>query len=174
MNIMNIQYELKSTDFRAFSRFVQNQIFKKTFRQEVFSQYGLLFALPILVVAIFVRLFDLDMDTFFFTLFMSSGLRIVLIRFLPSSYSFLRKDGVSLKQRTLSISSEGILEKSETWSCQYSWLEVVKIDYIKNHLFIMLEVNQGFIVPKRIFPSESEFQAFKNKVDEYFQQYSST
>lgn len=162
---MEISYELTRKDFRAFSTFINKRSTSKIWKA-IFSWRGFLMMFIYSLAFRMIDVFNLNRNAFFIGIFTSIILR-PLSHNLLLSYPLLREDGMSFKRRILSITSEGVSERSETWNCQYSWDEVESLEFRGKYFFIMLEYHRGFIVPHRVFPDESEMKAFVDQAKRY-------
>lgn len=167
---MEIGYELTKNDLKVFSTFVRNRLTRKSWKP-VFTWRGFLLILVYSLVFRIIDLFNLDRDAFFVGFFASIILSSVT-RILLSSYTFLREDGMSLKHRVFSINPEGIRDQSDTWICQFSWAQIESLEFRENHIFIMLEYHRGFIIPRRVFPKETEMKSFIDQTQRYLRDFS--
>ncbi|MGR3277274.1 YcxB family protein [Acaryochloris marina NIES-2412] len=162
---MEIGYELTKNDLKVFSTFVRNRVIRKSWKA-IFSWRGFLLFLVYCLAFRIIDLFNLNQDAFFVGYFTSAFLSPVT-RILLSTHTFLREDGMSFKHRVLSISSEGIRERSETWNSLYSWDEVESLEFREKYFFMMLEYHRGFIVPHRVFPNEADMKVYVDQAKRY-------
>jgi hypothetical protein len=69
-------------------------------------------------------------------------------------------DGFILGPRTVSITDDGIREKSQKHESLFRWPSVRSAESVGEHVFVMLDRNAGIIVPRRAFASDAERDQF--------------
>jgi hypothetical protein len=69
-------------------------------------------------------------------------------------------DSYILGPRAVSITDDGIVEKSQRHESLFRWSSIRTVDSVSEYIFVMLERNAGIIVPCRAFPSDAEREQF--------------
>jgi hypothetical protein len=87
-----------------------------------------------------------------FSLVLFSRLYMRKIAPAPDSYIF--------GPRTVSITGDGIIEKSKKHEMLFRRSAIRSVDLAREHIFVMLERNVAIIVPCRSFASEAERDQF--------------
>lgn len=70
------------------------------------------------------------------------------------------KDKGMIGEIELTISSEGIFEKSEAGDTKIKWSGVEKIEQNEQYVFVYIGSLMAYVIPKRTFPNESALQEF--------------
>ena len=73
-------------------------------------------------------------------------------------------DSYVLGPRAVSITDDGIIEKSKKHESLFRWSSIRSVDSVSEHIFVMLERNAGIIVPCRAFSSDAERDQFLAEV----------
>jgi hypothetical protein len=73
-------------------------------------------------------------------------------------------DSHILGPRTVSVTDDGIIEKSQKHEALFRWPSIRSVDSVNEHIFVMLERNVGIIVPCRAFSSDTERNQFLAEV----------
>ncbi len=63
-------------------------------------------------------------------------------------------------KRTITISSEGVVEIGEQSRQSTPWLGIKRIERTTNYVYLYLSTKAAYVVPRRAFPSEEAFDAF--------------
>jgi len=72
-----------------------------------------------------------------------------------------------LGPRTVTISPEGVAEKTEVSESNYRWSTVERICTTDDYAFLYVSALSALIVPKRAFSAPSEFAAFVSEARKY-------
>lgn len=95
----------------------------------------------------------------FFLLFIPSLIRWSMKRQLRSMYCSSQNRGVFGKQKIVINKSE-IARYSQYGHTAFYWPAVERVEVGSNHAFVFVSSVNAFIIPKRDFPSENEFDLF--------------
>jgi hypothetical protein len=76
------------------------------------------------------------------------------------------RNGVVLGRHTLQLADEGIRDTTALTESLTRWAAVQSLTDTPQHLFIMLDVGVGFIVPKRSFASSAALAQFQEQVSQ--------
>ena len=103
------------------------------------------------VVSLMAGLFG---GVFWLTLFS----RLYMRKMAPAADSYV------VGPRAVSITDDGIIEKSKKYESLFRWSSIRSVDSVSEHIFVMLERNAGIIVPCRAFSSDAERDQFLAEV----------
>lgn len=84
--------------------------------------------------------------------------RLYMRKMAPAADSYV------LGPRAVSITDDGIIEKSKKHESLFRWSSIRSVDSVGEHIFVMLERNAGIIVPCRAFSSDAERDQFLAEV----------
>jgi hypothetical protein len=67
----------------------------------------------------------------------------------------------------LEIGPEGIAERSSHYRTQFLWSGVIEIRRARDYIFVMTDTVNGYVIPRRAFPSAVEEGAFLEALERF-------
>ncbi len=162
---MRIDVETTPEDFAAFSRFATHRATASGRGLLRFVKSLLLAAVCGVPLAVFFKLLGLDTSPggILFGAVYSIGF------ILLSSHLNHRKlrplvDGTVCERKAITLSDEGLRMSSPRAECLFRWPAVQCIGETQQHIFVMVDVVAGVILPKRCFSSATEAQGWLDEL----------
>lgn len=72
-----------------------------------------------------------------------------------------------LIRRSISISKEGLLEKSSIGESKVKWNQVDKVEETEEYIYIYISSISAHIIPKRVFRDENESRLFIKEIEKF-------
>jgi|Deesub1362A_J573_1020465.scaffolds.fasta_scaffold31039_1 hypothetical protein len=79
----------------------------------------------------------------------------------------------AIGRHRLTITPEGVIEKTDFNETKTAWSSVEKIAVTENGIYIYMSSIAAYIVPKRAFSSKEAFNEFVQTLKQYYERYSS-
>ena len=161
---MSVDTNITPKDFQAFVAFVARQgnpILR------FLEPLGLGLACAVLLNLI-GALFHIQYDgqTVLVTLIASILTILVFIGF-RSRRMYPAPDGLVLGKKTIAISNEGLRQSSPRHESLFRWPLVRRIGETRRHIFIMLDLNAGVIIPRVSFLTTEACESFLAEVKKF-------
>lgn len=74
------------------------------------------------------------------------------------------KNKASLEKQKLTLSSDGVSERSALGETKVGWSSIEKVVQVKKHIFLYIGSVNAFVIPKRAFLSDESLQEFLDYV----------
>ncbi len=171
---MTVKYKNTKKDLIATSFiYIWTRKYKTIFFIFLFSA---VISWPSLFVTIITFLYDVTnphpkgygASHLFFTFMVTTFLYLL---YLPTVTLWLNseKNNPALKETcSLRFDEEYLYSESFKSKCQVSWSLFIYAVLSKNYIILNKSAFQTYIIPRRAFDSDSEFQEFSRKVNKYF------
>jgi hypothetical protein len=186
---MEVEFSLTQADFVAFQEHLNAQPAARKWRRDSWIGVGVMLfvsavfiasmALEFLPPIVSLKRVDLSIPaagTLFCLWYVVSNLYGLLFwrRFVSKSvHASLQESGsaLMLAMRRTRISAQGMCESTEFGTTTVlPWITILRVDVALEHVFLLVKESEAFIVPKRAFPTEADFNAFVDTAQRYHSQ----
>lgn len=164
---MNINYEITGNDIWSFNRYVMFKIpkFRRSFITNTLFIPLLIFAVGLFAKFNIINLvFAVIVATLVYYFFAMALMKRKIIKINS------KKEGV-LGQQSMEISFSGVKVTTGTSSSEMSWKKINSIAETKQYIYIFISDQNAYIIPKRVFTSESEEQQFLSNSKAFLDKY---
>ena len=163
---MEIEVDITRDDYKQFSRYYNTK--KNRINLWILLFCVLLFTLDITIrniiewngVIFFITNLFVILVPFWIFMMLIYELMFIIAKYAPS------KNGYVLGKRKMVVTEENIIEVAKYRKTIMEWKGVQSIETSKKYIYVFVDKNAGFIIPKRYFSSETESEQFLNFIKE--------
>ena len=159
---LTVNFDLEPRDLKAFQAFASRHV--PTIRRARYFSWGLIVFTSFYCAVTYLHKTGERIVAFFFTLVPLSllcGALFLLLRVVMHwrAYTAEKMSGI-ICRHTVTLSEEGIHEVTPANESRWKWGATYSVADTQDHLFLFVNTQMAFIVPKRAFPDAGAAQQF--------------
>ena len=170
---MDIEFELLEKDYINFN--IDHAKKSSSLKKSILSQ-RILGPIVFMLIPFILRLYTSIPLSYWLTIFAIAS--VLWVMFYPKYFNWemgrrvkkMLNEGNNeniLIRRTISISKEGLLEKSAIGESKVKWSQVDKVEETEEYIYIYISSISAHIIPKRVFRDENEKRLFIKEIEKY-------
>lgn len=161
---MDVTFTLKPDDLWSFTKHLY-----RSRRSYWVSRFPLLF-LPVMLWSIAVRAdFSPGWSWIFALTITVLALALIYFSIRHQAVKVAKEQPALLKEQTLTISPEGLRSRTAVGEGSVIWAGVHSVDEDRQHIYILISKNTGYIIPKDAFAGPEGAHEFAALAQEYLQ-----